>query len=171
MSPESVFFSCGYMVKLKFVAVHRAGQVVQVVARCHGLPVGAGGLDGQQVAARGERQGDVFVEHIGGLAGGAHDGVALLAGFLRGDVLDIVIGAVQGGPDELGHAAVHDDELAPGGRGLVEEDTGDELAAFAHDGAAELEVHFLAAHLQMRIDDGENRCEIGHGLRGWRLWC
>lgn len=137
---------------------------MQVVARGHRHAVGPGRLDRQQVAAAGALQSDVFVEPVGRFAGRADDRVLLLALRCGGDVLDVVVGAVEGGADEFGHRGVADHQPAPGGGGLVEEHRRDEFAALGHDGAPEFEVYFAAAHAQVVVDDREERGEVGDRL-------
>ena len=80
---------------LNLVAVNGAGQVVEVVPRSHRHAVGSGRLDRKQVAAAGLAQGDVLVEHVGRFAGRAHDGIFVARLVFGGDVLDVVVRAVE----------------------------------------------------------------------------
>jgi len=138
---------------------------VEVVSRSHRHTVCTGRLDGQQVAAAGRAQADILIEDVGRFAGRADDGVLHARGVVRGgDILDVVVGAVEGRADQLGHRTVDDHQTAARGGGLVVEHRADQLAALADNRTAELEVHLAVAYVQVVAHDGEQRREVGDRL-------
>ena len=138
-------------------------QLAAVVPGGHNFAIGACRADGYQVAPAHGVQVDGLAEDVGRLAHGADD-IIRLHGGIGGDVFYLVIGLVEGGAYEVGHACVEDGELLLGAL-LDVEDAGDEGAALAHDGASQLEVQRLVGPQLEVVGVGlEVGPEVGHGL-------
>lgn len=145
----------------KLIAQVSLGQRVAVVLRCHDLTIGSGRADGDEVATVGGIEVDGLAKHVGALAHGAYDIVGHL-GLVGRDVLDAVIGAIEGRADELGHAAIDDGEALAGSL-LDIEHARDEAATLGHDATTQLEVEglpgiqaqVLAEHLEVGVEVGD----------------
>lgn len=145
-------------------AVDGGGEGAEVVLGGHYLAVGAGGADGYEVAGLGEGQGLFKAEGVSGLADGAYDVVTVGFGGGGGEVLDEVVGAVEGGSDEVGEAGVEDDEFFVDAL-LDINYAGNERAALPYYRSAELEVYFLAGtDAEMIMEHAEVVVEVGHGV-------
>ena len=89
------------------------GQSPAVVLRSHDLTVGTSRTDGQQVAALSPVQVDLLGEDVGRLTDGTHHVVSLHR-LVAGDVLDLMIGLIEGRTNEVGKACIDDGELLDG---------------------------------------------------------
>ena len=83
-----------------------------IVLRGHGLAVGAGTADGNDVSAVALVQKNVFPKDIGTLAAGTHYVIGQF-GTVRGEVLDTVYGVVHGRAHQIVHAGVHNGSASP----------------------------------------------------------
>ena len=141
------------------------GKGAAVVLGCHGLAVGSGRADGEEVSAAGRGQENVAGKDVGRLADGSYDVVGDSGfGSCGREVVDVVAGIVEGWTDEICHAGIDNDELllAP----LLDvEHTGEQRAHLCYHGAAEFEVQLLTfTQLQPACEGGEISLEVGDGV-------
>ena len=98
---------------LYFVAHIALWQTAAVVLRGHDLAIGSGRTDGQQVTALGTVQIDLLGKHVGRFSDWAHHVVSLTR-LVAGDILDLVIGLIEGRTDQIGKACIDDGEFLQG---------------------------------------------------------
>ena len=104
-----------------------------------------------------------LAEDIGTLTYGTYYVVGELR-LVRRDVLDAVVGSVEGGADEVGHASI-DDGKALAGALLDIQYARDKATALGHDAAAKLEVEGLArTQVQVLAEYLEVAVEVGDVL-------
>ena len=134
-----------------------------VVLRGHDFAIGTGRADGDEVATMGGIEVDGFAKHVGTLAYGAYDIVGHL-GLVGRDVLDAVIGLIQGRADEVGHAGINDSEALAGAL-LDIKHARDKATALGYDATTQFEVYGLSRLYAEVLTEGvEVAVEVGDVL-------
>ena len=103
-------------------------ETAQVILRSHDLAIGACRTDGQQIAALGGVEVDLFGKDIGGLTDRSYDIVSLHRR-IAADVLNLVVCLIEGRTDEIGETGINDGKLLEGSFFHIERAC-DERAAF-----------------------------------------
>ena len=134
-----------------------------IVLRCHDFAIGTGRADGDEVATVGGVEVDGLAKHVGALTHGTYYIVGYL-GLVGRDVLDAVIGTIEGRTDELGHTAINNGKALAGAL-LYIEHARDKATTLCHDATAELEVYGLTGlHVEVFAEGLEVGVEVGDGL-------
>ena len=81
--------------------------------RSHDLAVGSCGTNGQQVATMRAIQVNLLGKDIGRFADGSND-IVCIGVFVAAQVLNLVIGLIEGRADEVGEACIDDGKLLDG---------------------------------------------------------
>lgn len=143
------------------------GAGAGVVVGGLGHAVGSGVEQGDEVAGLDLGDGAVTGEEVSGLADGADDVGRDLGGFADGlaDGDDLVVGVVEGGPDEVVHGGVGDDE----GFAAVlfdDKDAGEEGSGLGDEEAAGLEEEAGLLADETFVESGGVELDLVGGVEG-----